>query len=115
MPSGYTVKINGVDVDLDDIFAARTNSPTANVNYKVNDVDLSDRFEPITTANQQIAANTNFKSGGIDFRDIFVDKNFTPTPTQSDTPTPTPSVSVTNTPTPTITPTVTPTPSRSYY
>ena len=71
MPSGYKVKINGTDVDLDSIFATRTLSPTANVGYKVNGTDLSDRFEPLTTSNGQVTFDVNYKSSGVDLRYIF--------------------------------------------
>jgi hypothetical protein len=92
MPSGYTVKINGSDVDLDSIFAPLLPDtiPAAAVNFKVDGSDLSNRYHPITTANQKIENNTNFKRNGTDFRDIFCDIEFTPTPTPTKSLTPTP-------------------------
>jgi|688.fasta_scaffold193479_2 hypothetical protein len=93
MPTGYTVKINGVDVDLDTIFAPKLpdTSPAPDVEFKSSNTDLSAIFEPITTANQQINFDVNYKKSGTDLRYIFADKNFTPTPTISVTPTLTPS------------------------
>ncbi len=111
MPSGYKVRINNVDTDLDDIFAARSSSPTANVNFNAQGSDLANRFEPITTANQEIAFDVNYKKNGTDLRYIFADINFTATPT----PTLTPSGTPTPTPTPSITSTQTPTPTKSQY
>lgn len=95
MPSGYTVKINGSDVDLDSIFAPLlpATTPTGPVSFKVDGSDLCNRYEPITTGGQQIASNTNFKRNGTDFRDIFCDINFTPTPTPTKSLTPTPTKS----------------------
>lgn len=95
MPSGYTVKINGSDVDLDSIFAPLlpATTPANPVYFKVANSDLRDRYEPITTANQKIGYNTNFSRNGTDFRDIFCDINFTPTPTPTKTLTPTPTIS----------------------
>lgn len=105
MPSGYTAISASIVVDLDDIFAPKLpdTSPAPAVNFKTGGSDLSGRFQPITTANQQIAFDVNHKSNGTDFRYIFADKNFTPTPTPTISLTPTPTISVT------------PTPSRSYY
>ena len=83
MPTGYTVKINGSDVDLDTIFAAKSpdTSPAANVNFTSNGSDLSSLFEPITTANQEINFDVNYKKNGTDLRYIFANINLTPTPT----------------------------------
>ena len=68
MATGYTVKINGVDVDLDTIFAPKLpgSSAAANVNFKSNNTDLSALFEPITTANQEINFDVNYKKNGTD-------------------------------------------------
>jgi len=95
MATGYTVKINGSDVDLDTIFAPKLpdSVAAANVNFKSNNTDLSALFEPITTANQEINFNVNYSRNGTDLRYIFADINFTPTPTKSLTPSPTPSLS----------------------
>lgn len=73
MPSGFKVNTT----DLDDIFKARSTTPTANVNFKSGTQDLSDRYEKIAYSPQQeISYNTGFKNNGTDLRYIFVDKNY---------------------------------------
>ena len=107
MASGYTVDVDGTPVDLDSIFRPKSaaTEKAGNVNYKVSNIDISNRYEKITVEGQQWDRNTNFLAYGGDLASIFaVTDAPTPTPTKSLTP----SISLSATPaeTPPITPSV---------
>jgi hypothetical protein len=104
------IKVNGVD--LDDIFVPLESSATSDVEYKVNGVDISQRYEP-STGGDQLSFNTNLKHANVDLRYIFRAAEYIPPTSTPLPPTPTPvpsSPTYTPTPTPTFTPSPTPTP-----
>ena len=76
------IKANGTD--LDSIFKARgTSTARANVGWKVNNVDIADRYYASTypTNNDRIANNTGLQSGGADLKTMFRDINYVLGPT----------------------------------
>jgi hypothetical protein len=106
MATGFYTLSASVKLDFDDIFATRTTTKRADVNYIVGGSDISNRYEKSADGSSDIVDfDTNYNSGGSDLRYLF--KSYTSGPTA--TPTPTPTVTPTATPTPTITPTPTPT------
>ena len=71
------VNITVNNVDLDNIFAPRTSTKRADIQFLYNGVDLSNRYEPSINSADQISYNTGFQSNGTDLRYVFKDKNYT--------------------------------------
>ena len=71
------VNIKANNVDLDDLFALRSSTKRANVQFQYNGVDLSDRYEPSQNSQDRIDTNTGYQSNGTDLRDLFRAKNYT--------------------------------------
>lgn len=106
MATGFYTLSASVKLDFDDIFATRTTTKRADVNYIVGGTDISNRYEKSADGSSDIVDfDTNYNSGGSDLRYLFKSNTIGPTAT----PTPTPTVTPTATPTPTVTPTPTPT------
>ncbi len=106
----YTLSAS-VKLDFDDIFATRTTTKRADVNYIVGGSDISNRYEKSADGSSDIVDfDTNYNSGASDLRYLFKSNTSGPTPTPTPTPTVTPTATPTETPTPTPTPTETATP-----
>lgn len=117
MASGFKTYSASIQVDLDDLFVARTTTARANTNFRVGTQDLADRYEQ-SSGGDTLPFNTYFKVGSTDIATMFkwvgaVASTPTPTPTPTLTPTPTHTPTLTPTPTPTLTSTPTPTSTRT--
>lgn len=94
MPSNYRVTVPTL-ADLDNIFLPRTTAARANVSYKVEGIDISDRYQPgktTTPTGYKVLVGSDyldlseFFAGaikGIEYRQLFFDidiYNVTPNP-----------------------------------
>jgi len=62
---------NSNGVNLDTLFKARVNTKRADVGFKVNGIDISNRYEKTQVPEDRILFNTNIQSGGVDLKTYF--------------------------------------------
>jgi hypothetical protein len=70
MASRYTINSQ----DLDNIFKPRSSAKIANVNIRVQGVDISNRYERSQNTSDRITFNTNIRIGNSDLRTLFASK-----------------------------------------
>jgi hypothetical protein len=71
MPAQFITNIS----DLDDIYLARVSPKAGDVNYLVNNVDISNRYEPYVPGSTK-APSTYYQDEAVDLSNIFARKGF---------------------------------------